>query len=73
MKRSLIIVGPSGSGKTALATSLSSVFKEVQRPSLLINLDPYNINLSDAFDIDIQDLIQLEDVMTDCKLGYIRR
>lgn len=70
MNRSLFLVGPSGSGKTSLSKTLHKTLLELNRPSILVNLDPYNLNISKDFMIDIQDLIQLEDVMEDCSLGY---
>lgn len=64
-----VVLGPPGAGKTTYCHALQLYFKAVGRPHCLINLDPANEQAPFEWDIDIKDLIQLEDVMDEMKLG----
>lgn len=65
------IVGPPGCGKTTFALALHQFCAAINRKSALVNLDPANENLrSDGnFEIDVQELVRVEDVMKSYKVG----
>lgn len=65
----VIISGPAGSGKTTLSNALIAHANTVGRNVHLVNLDPAAENFTYPPSIDIRDLISLEDVMEELKLG----
>ena len=62
-------MGPPGSGKTTYCHALSLYFKAVERPYVLVNLDPANETAPFKWDIDISELITVEDIMEEFQLG----
>ncbi|CAD8192133.1 unnamed protein product [Paramecium pentaurelia] len=65
-----IIIGPSGVGKSTLCKGLSQMMQQIQRKSIIINMDPANEDLyEDYLCINILELITVEDVMKEFKLG----
>lgn len=65
-----IIIGPPGSGKTTYCNGVHHFFEAIHRPSVaIVNLDPANENVSEHCDINITDLIQVDDVMSNLSLG----
>lgn len=65
----MLAIGPSGSGKTTFCWGLAQYFEMVGRDYIIINLDPANTTMKYKHQIDIKDLITLEDVMEEFKLG----
>lgn len=65
-----LVIGPPGSGKTTYISNMRDYYTTFKRSIITINLDPANfIQKEDSFDIDIRDLISLEDVSNNIKLG----
>jgi len=64
-----LIIGPSGSGKSTLCAGLSQFFTSLKRPHKLINLDPANEDMKYKCDIDIRELVKVDEVMDQLKLG----
>ncbi|KAK8809815.1 hypothetical protein WA158_000758 [Blastocystis sp. Blastoise] len=64
-----VIIGPPGSGKTTYCNSLKLFLDAIERPSVIVNLDPANENKPYEAGVDIEELITLEDVMDEFELG----
>lgn len=64
-----LVVGPPGAGKTTYCTGMQQLLTVMKRPKTLINLDPANDDLPYECDIDIRELVNVEDVMTEIGLG----
>lgn len=76
-----LVIGPPGSGKTTYIKAMRDYYKEFKREVLVINLDPANENIysnnineksqiyEKVFDVDIRELINLDDVASELKLG----
>ena len=64
-----LIIGAPGSGKTTYIKTMKEFYSKCGRKTLSINLDPANDNKNLIFDIDIRQLINLEDVEKNLKLG----
>lgn len=64
-----IVIGPPGSGKTTYCHGMQQFLSALKRPACIVNLDPANDNIPYNCDVDISDLITLEDVMENLKLG----
>ena len=65
-----LVIGPPGSGKTTYIRNMKDYYETFKRSITTINLDPANfLQKADLFDIDIRDLISLEDVSNNIKLG----
>ncbi|CAK87940.1 unnamed protein product (macronuclear) [Paramecium tetraurelia] len=65
-----IIIGPSGVGKSTLCKGLLQMMEQIQRKSIIINMDPANEDsYEDYLCINILELITVEDVMKMFKLG----
>lgn len=64
-----LVIGPPGAGKTTYCCSMSQLLKKLGRKVVVINLDPANDLMAYKPDIDIRNLIVLEEVMDQCKLG----
>ena len=64
-----LIIGAPGSGKTTYIKTMKDFYLKCGRKCLTINLDPANDNKNSIFDIDIRQLINLEDVEKNLKLG----
>lgn len=65
---SILITGPSGCGKSSFSKSIFQLCNEMKRKTILVNLDPYNPHNSE-YQINLDELISLKDVMEDLKLG----
>ena len=65
----VMVIGPSGSGKTTFCDGLQQFLQSVRRKNCVINLDPANENARYRASIDIKELICLDDVMRELKLG----
>lgn len=64
-----IVLGPPGSGKTKYCSIMQEVLNSLGRQCFVINLDPANDRLCYDCPINIFELITVEDVMINCKLG----
>lgn len=64
-----LVLGPPGAGKTTYCCKMSQLLRKLGRKVVVINLDPANDLMAYEPDIDIRDLIVLEEVMDQCKLG----
>jgi len=64
-----LVIGPPGAGKTTYCTGMQQLLGALKRPRTLINLDPANDDLPYDCDIDIRELVNVEDVMTELGLG----
>mmetsp|Transcript_75416 Transcript_75416/g.125273 ORF Transcript_75416/g.125273 Transcript_75416/m.125273 type:complete len:322 (-) Transcript_75416:17-982(-) len=64
-----LVVGPPGAGKTTYCTGMQQLLTALKRPRLVVNLDPANDDLPYECDIDIRELVNVEDVMEELKLG----
>ncbi|GAA5859928.1 hypothetical protein JCM8547_004391 [Rhodosporidiobolus lusitaniae] len=64
-----VVIGPPGSGKTTYVWGLYQFFTALQRPILLVNLDPASPSPPYPHSISIASLISLEDAMQAHKLG----
>lgn len=64
-----LVLGPPGAGKTTYCGRMAQLLKKLGRKVVIINLDPANDLMSYQADIDIRNLIVLEEVMDQYKLG----
>lgn len=64
-----LVIGPPGAGKTTYCTGMQMLLNGLKRPRILVNLDPANDDLPYECDIDIRELVNVEDVMTELQLG----
>jgi len=64
-----LVIGPPGSGKTTYVKAMADLLRNLGRRIAIINLDPANENVEYTADIDIAQLVKLEDVMEELKLG----
>ena len=62
------MIGPPGSGKTTYMAELL-LLRSLGRKVAIVNLDPANENMTYTADMDISDLVQVEEVMDQMKLG----
>jgi GTPase SAR1 family protein len=69
VKFGVLMIGAPGVGKSTFCKVLQQHMTELERPHCVINLDPANDDISYECGIDIRELITLEDVMTEFKLG----
>mmetsp|Transcript_80736 Transcript_80736/g.250602 ORF Transcript_80736/g.250602 Transcript_80736/m.250602 type:complete len:319 (-) Transcript_80736:52-1008(-) len=63
------VVGPPGAGKTTYCTGMQMLLGALKRPRTLVNLDPANDDLPYECDIDVRELVNVEEVMTELNLG----
>lgn len=64
-----IVIGPAGSGKTTYCNGMAQFLHLIGRKTAVINLDPANDNLPYECAVNIEDLVKLEDVMSQYDLG----
>ncbi|BBN11693.1 GPN-loop GTPase [Marchantia polymorpha subsp. ruderalis] len=64
-----IVIGPPGSGKTTYCHGLSHFFELIGRKTAVVNLDPANDTLPYECAVNIEELVKLEDVMSEHNLG----
>ncbi|XP_028135645.1 GPN-loop GTPase 2 [Diabrotica virgifera virgifera] len=65
-----VVIGPPGSGKTTYCGKVYAFYKEkLNRKVEIVNLDPANENMGYSPKIDIMQLVTVEDVMAELKLG----
>ncbi|KXX73390.1 GPN-loop GTPase 3 [Madurella mycetomatis] len=68
-KYGVMVMGPAGAGKSTFCTSLITHLQLNRRSAFYVNLDPAAEHFEHQPDLDIKDLISLEDVMDELKLG----
>jgi len=64
-----LVIGPAGSGKSTYCSSLYEHCETIGRTMHVVNLDPAAEIFNYPVAMDIRELISLEDVMEDLKLG----
>ena len=64
-----LVVGPPGSGKTTYCNGMQQFLTAAGRKVAVVNLDPANDTLPYECAVDIMDLISLQEVMREFKLG----
>ncbi len=66
-----LVIGPPGSGKTTYCSSMRQLLTSLGRECAVVNLDPANDRSAAAkeADVDVGDLVRLEDVMAETRLG----
>lgn len=64
-----IVIGPPGSGKTTYCNGMSQFLSLIGRKVAVVNLDPANDALPYDCAVNIEELIKLEVVMSECSLG----
>lgn len=64
-----IVIGPPGSGKTTYVGAMSELLQSLGRKVAIVNLDPANENMTYTAQVDISDLVTVEEVMDQMKLG----
>ena len=64
-----LVVGPAGSGKSTFCQQLQTHCETLKRRVHVINLDPAAEHFGYPVAADIRDLVSLEDVMSEMKLG----
>ena len=65
----VMVIGPSGSGKTTFCDGLQQFMDSIRRKSCVVNLDPANTSAAYRMGVDIQELVKLDEVMEELKLG----
>ncbi len=69
-----IVVGPPGAGKTTYCQGMKMFMDAIERPAIVVNLDPANTETPYTATISITDLITVEEVMSTLDLGtYCRK
>eukprot|EP01029_Cantina_marsupialis_P012932 TRINITY_DN2865_c0_g1_i1.p1 TRINITY_DN2865_c0_g1~~TRINITY_DN2865_c0_g1_i1.p1 ORF type:complete len:281 (+),score=64.19 TRINITY_DN2865_c0_g1_i1:41-883(+) len=69
MKFAQLVMGPAGVGKTSYTHTMKEHCQNSRRNIKLINLDPAAEYQPSAVDIDVRDLLSVDEVMNECKLG----
>lgn len=64
-----IVIGPPGSGKTKYCTVMQEFLSNLGRNVFVVNLDPANDRLIYDCSLNVFDLINIQDVMSNCSLG----
>lgn len=64
-----VVVGPPGSGKTTYCHGMQQFMQAAGRKVAIVNLDPANDMLPYQPAVDVADLVCLEKVMVELKLG----
>ncbi len=63
------ITGTAGSGKSLLTSSLVSWYREKSQDAISVNLDPGVLSLPYDPDVDIRNLVDMQQIMTEYSLG----
>ena len=64
-----LVIGPPGSGKTTYVAAMSELLTSLSRKVAIVNLDPGNENMTYKPAIDVSELVTVEEVMDEMKLG----
>lgn len=69
MRYAQLVIGPAGSGKSTYCTNVFEHCQSIGRTVHIVNLDPAADHFEYPVSVDIRELISLEDVMEELKLG----
>jgi GTPase SAR1 family protein len=64
-----LVIGPAGSGKSTYCQNVYQHCQSIKRTVHVVNLDPAADHFEYPVSVDIRELISLEDVMEELKLG----
>lgn len=64
-----LVLGPPGSGKSTYCNGMHQFLSAIGRKCSIVNLDPANDNTSYTPALDVRDLVTLEEIMAEDKLG----
>ena len=64
-----LVIGPPGSGKTTYVGAMAELLRALGRNVAIVNLDPANENITYSSYVDVVDLVKVEEVMDQMKLG----
>ena len=64
-----VVIGPPGAGKTTYCNGMQQFMNALQRPCVVVNLDPANDNLPYDCAVDIGTLVSLQKIMEEFDLG----
>jgi hypothetical protein len=64
-----LVIGPPGAGKSTYCNGMHQFLGAIGRKCSIVNLDPANDKTSYPCALDVRDLVTLEDIMEEDKLG----
>ena len=64
-----VVIGPPGSGKTTYCLGMQEFMSQLGRKVVVVNMDPANDGLPYECAVDVSELVTLDDVMENLKLG----
>lgn len=64
-----LVIGPPGSGKSTYCNGMQQFMSAIGRKCSVVNLDPANDHTSYPCALDVRDLVSLEEIMAEEKLG----
>jgi GTPase SAR1 family protein len=64
-----LVIGPPGAGKSTYCNGMHQFLGAIGRQCSIVNLDPANDNMSYPCALDVRDLVKLEEIMEEDKLG----
>ncbi|CAL8354971.1 unnamed protein product [Arctogadus glacialis] len=64
-----VVIGPPGSGKTTYCLGMQEFMGQLGRKVVVVNMDPANDGLPYKCAVDVSELVTLDDVMDNLKLG----
>jgi len=64
-----LVIGPPSSGKTTCVGAMAELLRALGRNVAIVNLDPANENITYSSYVDVVDLVKVEEVMDQMKLG----
>ncbi|CRG96726.1 XPA binding protein 1, putative [Plasmodium gallinaceum] len=64
-----LVIGPPGSGKSTYVAGVDHILKQINRKTLIVNLDPFIENDIYKGDINISELVDINKVFSDLELG----
>ena len=64
-----LVIGSPGSGKSTYCDGMQQFMSAIGRKCSVVNLDPANDHTSYPCGLDVRDLVSLEEIMADEKLG----
>lgn len=64
-----VVIGPPGSGKTTYCRGMQQFLTSLGRKVVVVNMDPANEGIPYSCAVDISELVTLDDVMENLKLG----